>query len=138
MKEIRTRFDFKGTKTEIVLNEEELELSAVEEYPVKSALEVLETKLVKRGVSLKALQPGKIESALGSTFRQRIPFQQGIPIEKARKIVKMVKGTKRKVQASIQGEQVRISSKKKDDLQEIMQLLRDSNLDIDMQFENYR
>jgi uncharacterized protein YajQ (UPF0234 family) len=137
-KEIQTRFDFKGSKTKVELVEAGLELTSREEIKLKSAYDVLQTKLVKRGVSLKALQPGKIEEALGSTVRQRIQLQVGIPIEKAREIVKMIKGTKLKVQASIQGDQVRVSAKKKDDLQSIIGLLRESDLDIHMQFVNYR
>jgi uncharacterized protein YajQ (UPF0234 family) len=137
-KEIETRFDFKGSKTQVKLVDEEIELSSTEEIKLKNAYDVLQTKLVKRGVSLKALQPGKIEDALGASFRQRIRLQVGIPIEKAREIVKMIKGTKLKVQASIQGDQVRVSGKKKDQLQTIIELLRDSDLGIHMQFVNYR
>jgi len=137
-KEIQTRFDFKGSKTQIKLVEEEIELSGAEEIKLKSAYDILQTKLVKRGVSLKTLQPGKIEDALGATFRQRIRFQVGIPLEKAREIVKMIKGTKRKVQVSIQGDQVRVSGKKKDYLQDMIDLLRESDLGIHMQFVNYR
>ena len=137
-KEIETRFDFKGSKTQVRLVGEEIELSSKDDFKLKSAYEVLQAKLVKRGVSLKALQPGKIEDALGASFRQRIRFQIGIPIEKAREIVKMVKTKKLKVQASIQGDQVRISGKKKDDLQTIIGLLRESDLGIHMQFVNYR
>ena len=138
LREIQTRFDFKGSNTQIKLAEGQLEIASSEEMRLKSAYDVLETKLVKRGVSLKALQPGKIESAFGGTVRQQIGLQIGIPIEKAREIVKMVKGTKLKVQASIQGDQIRISGKKKDVLQNIIELLRESDLDIHMQFLNYR
>ncbi len=140
MKEIVNRFDFKGSGTgiEIVDNGAALELKSSDEYKILAAREVLETKLVKRGVALKALDYGKIESALGDTTRQRITLQSGIPIDKAREIVKIVKGTKRKVQVSIQGDQVRVSGKKKDDLQSIMGLLKESDLGIAMQFTNYR
>ena len=140
MKEIVNRFDFKGSGTgiEIVDNGAALELKSSDEYKIQAAREVLETKLVKRGVALKALDYGKIESALGDTTRQRITLQSGIPIDKAREIVKIVKGTKRKVQVSIQGDQVRVSGKKKDDLQSIMGLLKESDLGIAMQFTNYR
>jgi uncharacterized protein YajQ (UPF0234 family) len=137
-KEIQTRFDFKGSKTQIRLVEEEIELTSAEEMKLRSAYDVLQSKLVKRGVSLKALQPGKIEEAFGGTVRQNIQLQVGIPVEKAREIVKMIKGTKLKVQSSIQGDQVRISGKKKDDLQTIIGLLRESDLGIHMQFVNYR
>ena len=109
-----------------------------DEYKIQSARDVLETKLVKRGVALKALEYGKIESALGGTARQKITLQSGIPTDKAREIVKMVKATKRKVQVSIQGDQVRVTGKKKDDLQSIIGLLKESDLGIAMQFTNYR
>jgi cyclic-di-GMP-binding protein len=138
LKEIQTRFDLKGSNTEIRLNERALELSSSDEYKLKSAVDVLKGRLVKRNVSLKALQPGSVESALGGSVRQRIELQNGIPIEKAREIVKLVKNTKLKVQTSIQGEQLRVSGKSKDDLQKVMQLLRETDLDIHMEFTNYR
>ena len=137
-KEIQNRFDFKGSKTEIQLEEGHLALTSSDEYKLKSAMEVLKGKLIKRKVSLKALQPGEIESALGGTVKQRVELQSGIPIEKAREIVKVVKGTKLKVQASIQGEQLRVTGKNRDDLQKIIQLLRDTDMDIHMEFTNYR
>lgn len=140
MKEIQTRFDFKGSGTEIELLDDgaAIEVTSSEEFKLKSALDVLESKLVKRGVPLKALDYGKVESALGGTVRQRIDLQSGIPIDKAREIVKMIKGAKLKVQASIQGEQVRVTGKKKDDLQSVIGLLKESDLGIAMQFTNYR
>lgn len=138
VKEIQTRFDFKGSQTEVRLSEGALELSSSDEYKLKSAADVLKDKLVKRKVSLKALRPGNIESALGGSVRQRIELQSGIPIEKAREIVKLVKNTKLKVQTSIQGDQLRVSGKNKDDLQQVIQLLRDTDLDIHMEFTNYR
>lgn len=140
MKEINNRFDFRGSKTTIELVDDgaAIEISSSEEFKLKSALDVLESKLVKRGVALKALNRGKIESALGGSVRQRLDLQSGIPTEKAKEIVKMVKGTKLKVQAAIQGDQVRISGKKKDDLQSIMGLLKENDLGIAMQFTNYR
>ncbi len=140
MKEIQTRFDFKGSGTEIGLVDDgaAIEVSSSDEFKLKSALDVLETRLVKRNVSLKALSHNKIDSALGGTVRMRLDLQSGIPTEKAREIVKMVKGKKLKVQVSIQGDQVRVTGKKKDDLQSIMGLLKESDLDIAMQFTNYR
>ena len=137
-KEISTRFDFKGSKTKITLLDEELEVVSSDETRLNSGLDVLKTRLVKRGVSLKVLQPGEIEQALGGTVRQRIRLQVGIPVKKAREIVKLVKGTKRELQAWIQSDQVRISAKKKDDLQAVIELLRESDFGIDMQFVNYR
>ncbi len=140
MKEIQTRFDLKGTGTEIELLDDgaAIELRSKEEMKLKNGKDVLESKLVKRGVPLKALSDGKVETALGGTVRQKIELQAGIPMEKAKEIVKLVKNTKLKVQASIQGEQVRISGKNKDDLQSVMSLLKESELGIAMQFTNYR
>ena len=140
MKEIVNRFDFKGSGTDIKLVDDGavIELTSSDEYKIQSAREVLETRLVKRGVALKALEYGKIESALGGTARQKITLQSGIPTEKAREIVKIVKATKRKVQVAIQGDQVRVTGKKKDDLQSIMGILKESDLGIAMQFTNYR
>ena len=140
MKEIVNRFDFKGSGTDIKLIDDggAIELSSSDEYKIQSARDVLETKLVKRGVALKALEYAKIESALRGTARQKITLQSGIPTDKAREIVKMVKATKRKVQVSIQGDQVRVTGKKKDDLQSIIGLLKETDLGIAMQFTNYR
>jgi cyclic-di-GMP-binding protein len=140
MKEIQNRFDLKGSGTEIELVDDGkvIEMRSSEEFKLQNAKDVLDTKLVKRGVPLKALQAGKVESALGGTVRQRIELQAGIPMEKAKEIVKIIKGTKRKVQAAIQGDQVRVSGKNKDDLQMVMGLLKESELDIAMQFTNYR
>ena len=140
MKEIVNRFDFKGSGTDIKLVDDGgvIELTSSDETKIQSARDVLETKLVKRGVALKALEYGKIESALGGTARQKITLQRGILTDKAREIVKMVKATKRKVQVSIQGDQVRVTGKKKDDLQSIIGLLKETDLGIAMQFTNYR
>jgi uncharacterized protein YajQ (UPF0234 family) len=137
-KELLTRFDLKASGSSIELAGEELVLVSSDDFKLKAVREILEGKLVKRGVPLKALSYGTVEKALGGTVRQRASFQKGIPIEKAREIVKLVKGTKRKVQTAIQGEQLRITGKNKDDLQAVMQLLRGSDLGIDMQFTNYR
>ena len=140
MKEIINRFDFKGSGTVIQLtgDGEAIEIASSEEFKLNSAREVLETKLVKRGVSLKVLNLGKIESALGGTVRQKVELQNGIPIEKAREIVKIVKRAKLKVQVAIQEKQLRVSGKKRDDLQSVMGLLKESDLGIEMQFVNYR
>ncbi len=138
MKEITTRFDLKGTGSDISLGESELVLSSSDDYKLKAVRDVLEGRLVKRNVPLKALSWGKTEQALSGTVRQRVAMQQGIPTEKAREIVKLIKQLKVKVQASIQGEQVRVSGKSKDDLQVVMQMLRANDLGIDMQFTNYR
>ena len=138
MKEITTRFDLKGTGSNIELTGEEVMLTSNDEGKLKAVRDVLEGRLVKRNVPLKALTFGAIEKALGGTARQVITLQKGIPSEKAREIVKIIKGSKLKVQASIQGEQVRVSGKNRDDLQSVIRMLKDTDLGIDMQFTNYR
>ena len=138
MKEITTRFDLKGTGSNIELQAEQVVLTSNDEFKLKAVRDVLEGRLVKRGVPLKALTFGPMEKALGGTTRQAITMQKGIPSEKAREIVKIIKGSKLKVQAAIQGDQVRISGKNKDDLQSVMRMLKDTDLGIDMQFTNYR
>jgi uncharacterized protein YajQ (UPF0234 family) len=139
LKEIHTRFDLKDAKANIELDgKDAFVLQAIDEYKLKAINDILQQKLVKRGVSLKGLTYGKVESALGATARQRVTMQQGIPIEKAKEIVKLVKDSKKKVQASIQGDLVRISGKDRDSLQEIIALLKQRDFGIDMQFTNYR
>ena len=139
MKEVQTRFDFKGSKSNLELEGQEAILMASDdEYKLKSLNDILQSKFVKRGVPLKGLTYGKIEPALGGTVRQRITLQQGIPQEKAKEIVKFIKETKLKVQASIQGDMVRVAGKDRDVLQEVISALRAHDFDIDMQFTNYR
>jgi cyclic-di-GMP-binding protein len=138
MKEITTRFDLKGTSSNIELQGGEILITTGDESKIKAVREVLEGRLVKRSVPLKALTFGEVEKALGGTARQKVELQKGIPSEKAREIVKLIKGTKLKVQASIQGEQVRVSGKNRDDLQAVIQLLKGTDLGIDMQFTNRR
>jgi cyclic-di-GMP-binding protein len=138
MKEITTRFDLKGTSSNIELQGGEILITTGDESKIKAVREVLEGRLVKRSVPLKALTFGEVEKALGGTARQKVELQKGIPSEKAREIVKLIKGTKLKVQASIQGEQVRVAGKNRDDLQAVIRLLKDTDLGIDMQFTNYR
>ena len=140
MKEVAQRFDFKGSKSEIKLEEKnnEILVSSDDEYKLKSLLDILQSKLVKRGISLKALTYEKIESALGGTVKQNIKLQQGIPSEKAKEVVKVIKETRLKVQSQIQGDQVRVTGKNRDDLQAIIKLLRERDFGIDMQFINYR
>jgi uncharacterized protein YajQ (UPF0234 family) len=137
-KEIQTRFDLKGTGSAIELAGEEILLVSSDEFKLKAVREILEGRLVKRSVPLKALSFGEIDKALGGTVRQRVEMQKGIPTEMAREIVKIIKGTKLKVQAAIQGDQLRVSGKNKDDLQSVMQVLRETDLGIDMQFTNRR
>lgn len=139
MKELRTRFDLKDSHSDIKLEgQEKMELASSDEYKLKAVMEILQQKLVKRGVSLKALEYGKIEPAAGSSVRQTITLQQGIPTEKAREIVKAVKESRKKVQASIQGDTVRIAGKDRDTLQDTIALLKRQDFGIDMQFTNYR
>ncbi|MCI0353476.1 MAG: YajQ family cyclic di-GMP-binding protein [Acidobacteria bacterium] len=139
LKEIHQRFDLKNSKSDIqVEGKDALVLTSADDYKLKAVNDVLQQKLVKRGVSLKALSYGAIEPAAGSTVRQRIAMQQGIPVEKAREIVRLVKDSKKKVQASIQGDFVRVSGKDRDTLQQIIALLKSSDFGIDMQFTNYR
>jgi cyclic-di-GMP-binding protein len=139
LKEIHTRFDLKDSKSSIELEgKDAIILHSIDEFKLKSINDVFQQKLVKRGVPLKGLTYGVVESAAGSTAKQRITMQQGIPIEKAREIVKLIKNTKKKVNASIQGDLVRVSGKDRDTLQEIIALLRQQDFGIDMQFTNYR
>src|SRR5260370_10790314 len=139
LKETNTRFDLKDSKSNIVLEgKDAIILSSVDEYKLKAVNDVLQAKLVKRNVPIKALTYGAIEPAAGATVRQKVTMQQGIPVEKAREIVKKIKDSKKKAQASIQGDTVRVSSKDRDTLQEIIALLKGSDFGIDMQFTNYR
>jgi len=140
LKEVHQRYDLKDSHSNIELNEKDnkITLASKDEFKLKAVNEVLESKLVKRKVPLKGLSYGEITPAAGSTVRQEITLQQGIPTEKAREIVKKVKDSKLKVQASIQGDFVRISGRDRDVLQKVIQLLRDSDFGIDMQFTNYR
>jgi uncharacterized protein YajQ (UPF0234 family) len=139
-KEIGQRFDFKGSKSSIELDKGKALITLVsdDEFKLKSVIDILQSKLVKRGISLKALTYGKIEQAAGSTVRQVITLQQGIPQEKSKEIVKIIKDTKLKVNAEIQKDQVRVRGKKIDDLQTLMALIKEKDLGIHLQFTNYR
>jgi len=138
-KEVKARFDLKDSKSEITLEgSDAIQLASADEYKLKAVIEILQQKLVKRGISLKSLTFGKLEEASGSSVRQKITLQQGIPTEKAKEIVRLVKDSKKKAQASIQGDTVRISGKDRDTLQEVIALLKGKDLGIDMQFTNYR
>jgi uncharacterized protein YajQ (UPF0234 family) len=140
LKEVNQRYDLKGTGSTIDLDqvEHKVVLKSPDEFTLKQVLEILEQKLVRRGVPLKGLNYQKIQPAAGSTVVQEIDLQQGIPIEKAREIVKLIKQTKLKVQAAIQGDQVRVSGKSRDDLQRVIAAVKEQDLGIDMQFTNYR
>jgi uncharacterized protein YajQ (UPF0234 family) len=137
-KELAQRFDFKGSKSSIELKEEEIILVSDDESKLRSVTDILETKLVKRSVNLKALDFGKIEQATGSTVRQHVKIVQGIETEKAKAVVKHLKDAKLKVQASIQSEQVRVVGKSKDDLQKAIALIKGKDFGIPLQFTNYR
>ena len=140
LKEIHQRYDLKDSKSNIELNEKDkkLVLTSSDEFKLNAVNEVLQGKLVKRKVPLKALTYGKLETAAGSTVRQEITLQQGIPIEKAREIVKFIKDSKKKVQAAINGDLVRVSGKDRDTLQDVIAALRGQDFGIDTQFTNYR
>lgn len=139
-KEIATRFDFRGSASKVELREKDLELVLVsdDEHKLKSVIDILETKLVRRGVAVKALDYGKVEPAAGATVRQVAKIQQGIPSEKAKAIVKAIKDRKLKVQASIQADQVRVVGRSKDDLQSAMAVVREGDFGLPLQFTNYR
>ncbi len=139
LKEIHQRFDLKNSNSEVKLEGNDvIQLASANEYNLEAVKDILSQKLVKRGVSLKNLTWGKVEPAAGQSVRQKVTLQQGIPIEKAKEIVKLVKDSKKKVQASIQGDTVRISGKDRDDLQAIIALLRGRDMGIELQFTNYR
>jgi len=139
IKEIRQRFDLKDSHSEVTLEGNDgIQLASANEYKLEAVKDILCQKLVKRGVSLKNLSYGKIEPAAGQSVRQKISLQQGIPVEKAKEIVRLVKDSKKKAQASIQGDSVRISSKDRDELQAIIAMLRGKDLGLELQFTNYR
>jgi len=139
MKEIRQRFDLKDTHSEVNLEgNDAIQLASSNDYKLEAVKDILAHKLVKRGVSLKNLTYGKVEPAAGQSVRQKISLQQGIPIEKAKEIVRLVKESKKKVQASIQGDVVRISGRDRDDLQAIIAILRGRDMGLELQFTNYR
>ena len=138
LREIGQRFDFKGSSATVTREGHALVLSADDEFKLKQVLDILEAKLVKRQVPLKAFTRGKVEPAAGGRTRQRLELQQGIPTEKARELVKLIKGQKFKVQAQIQEDQVRVFGRDRDELQAVIQFLRQQDLGIHMQFMNYR
>ena len=137
-KEVGQRYDFKDTNTEIALEENEIRIVSSDDFKVKAVVEVLQSKLTRRQVPLKSVIYGKAEPAAGGRARQTLTVQQGIATEKARLIVKIIKDTKLKVQSQIQGDQVRVSGKNRDDLQRVIQLLKERELDVALQFINFR
>lgn len=137
-KEIEQRFDFKNSKSSIKLEEEKMTLISDDEFKLRNVIDILESKLVKRQVSLKALEYGKIQQAGGDTVRQEVKLIQGLAQDKAKQIIKVLKDSKIKVNSSIQGDQVRVTGKDKDDLQAVIALLRQEDFGIDLQYINYR
>ncbi len=137
-KELENRFDFKGSKSSLALNENEIVVIGDDEYKLDAVLDVLKTKLVRREVSLKSLDYGKVEPASGGTVRQVVRIKQGLDQDIAKSIIKAIKDSKIKVQASIQGDQVRVSGKNKDDLQAVIQHIKSIDFPVELQFSNYR
>jgi hypothetical protein len=137
-REIETRYDLKGSKNEVTLEKTDITILAADDMKLKAVVDILQSRLHKRGVPLKALTYGAVEQASGGALRQTIALQQGIPIEKAKEIVRLIKDTKIRVQAAIQEDHVRVSGKNRDDLQKIIALLKDKDLGIALQFTNYR
>lgn len=139
-KEITQRYDFKDSKTSIELNQKEKTITLIsdDDFKLKSVIDIVQSKLIKRGVPLKALRYGKTEASANSTVRQAITLQVGIDKEDAKSVVKMIKDTKLKVQAQIMEDQIRVSGKDKDDLQAVIKLLREADVSFAMQFVNYR
>ena len=137
-KEVSQRFDFKGSKATVELQGKDLVLTAEDETKLRNMNDILQGKMVKRGISLKALDYQKVEPAAGGTVRQEVKIQQGIPTDKAKEVVKFIKDSKLKVQASIQGETVRVTGKDRDTLQEVIAALKNKDFGIDMKFDNYR
>ncbi len=138
IKEIGTRFDLKDSGAKIEWEKEELVLSAKDSHKLVAVIDVLESKLVRRGIPLKNLDKKKVEEALGGTVRQRIALKQGLSAEVAKEVVKEIKGTKLKVQAQIQGDSIRVTGKSRDDLQGVIARLKATDFGIDLQFNNYR
>lgn len=137
-REIETRFDFKGSKSSIALEKEELVVGSDDEYKLKSVIDILQSKMIKRGVPIKNMDYGKIEGASGGTVKQRIKLRQGIEQDISKKINILIRDSKLKVKSQIQGDQIRVTGKSRDDLQAVMALLRGADLPVDLQFTNYR
>jgi cyclic-di-GMP-binding protein len=137
-REIQTRYDLKQTKSQLALEKDGILVHTDNDYVLKQVVDLLQSKLHRRGVPLKALTYGKIEPAAGGTVRQRVSVQQGIPMDKAKEIVRLIKDSKLKVQAAIQDKQVRISGKSRDDLQSAIALVRKGGFDLPLQYTNFR
>jgi uncharacterized protein YajQ (UPF0234 family) len=137
-KEIETRFDFKGSKSSIKLEKEELVLISDDEFKLQNVVDILQSKMAKRGISLKNLEHGKVEPAASTTVKQRITLKQGINQEQAKKINILIRDSKLKVTSQIQGDQIRVTGKSRDDLQKVMQLIKQADLPLELQFSNFR
>jgi uncharacterized protein YajQ (UPF0234 family) len=137
-KEIETRFDFKGSKSSIKLEKEELVLVSDDEFKLQNVVDILQSKMAKRGISLKNLEHGKVEPAASTTVKQRITLKQGINQEQAKKINILIRDSKLKVTSQIQGDQIRVTGKSRDDLQKVMQLIKQADLPLELQFNNFR
>ncbi|MCV4232080.1 YajQ family cyclic di-GMP-binding protein [Virgibacillus sp. LDC1] len=137
-REIENRFDFKGSKSSLKLDKDALVIASDDEYKLNAVIDILQTKMVKRGLSLKNVEYGKIEPASMGTVRQRLTLKQGIDQENSKKINILIRDSKLKVKSQIQGDQIRVTGKNKDDLQQIMQLLRKADLSLDLQFTNFK
>lgn len=140
MKEILQRFDFKGSKSQIILDKDKkiITLISDDESKLKSVVDILQSKAVKRGISLKAMVYGKVEQSIGSTVKQVVTLQQGIPQEKAKDITRLIRDTGLKARTQIQGDEIRVFGRSKDDLQAVMGMLREKDAGIPLQFTNYR
>ncbi|TJY43121.1 YajQ family cyclic di-GMP-binding protein [Cohnella pontilimi] len=138
LKEIETRFDFKGSKSDLKLEDEAIVAQSDDDYKLKSVIDILQSKLMKRGVPIRNLDYGKIEPASGGTVRQTIKLKQGIDQDNAKKINTLIRDSKLKIKSQIQGDQIRVTGKSKDDLQDAMSLLRGAELPLELQFSNYR
>ena len=137
-REVETRYDLKGTKNEVALDKTDIVVTTADEMKLKAVVDILQSKLHKRGVPLKALTYGDVQDAAGGTKKQKISLQQGIPIDKAKEIVRLIKDSKVKVQASINEDKVRVAGKNRDDLQKIISMVKEKDLGIAVSFDNYR
>jgi uncharacterized protein YajQ (UPF0234 family) len=137
-REVETRYDLKGSKNEVTLEKTDIVVTCADDMKLKAVVDILQSKLHKRGVPLKALTYGDVQDAAGGAKRQKIALQQGIPIEKAKEIVRLIKDSKVKVQASIQEDKVRVAGKNRDDLQKVIAMVREKDLGIAVAFDNYR
>ena len=137
-REIETRFDFKGSKSELKQESTNITLVSDDEFKMRNVVDILESKMIKRGIDIKALKYGKIEQAAGDTVRQQVTIQQGIDKDLGKEIVKDIKDSKIKVQASINGDKLRVSGKDRDDLQAVIKMLKEKEYNVPLQFSNYR